>query len=63
MFTYCNFKLINFQILRVLHKICTHLWNGENDVTFIMQLKMKCVRFEYIALHKPKYAKSSPQKE
>ena len=57
MFTYCNFKLINFQIMRVLHKICTNLRKDENDVTFIVQLKMKCMRFEYMTLHKPKYAK------
>ena len=26
--------------------LCTNLRNGENDVTFIVQLKMKRVRFE-----------------
>jgi hypothetical protein len=57
MFTYCNFKLINFQIMWVLHKISTHLRKDENDVTFIVQLKMKCMQFEYMTLHKPKYAK------
>ena len=60
---YCNFNWINFQIMRVIHKICTNLRNGENDVTFIVQLKMKHVRFEWMTFHKPKYAKSSPQIE
>jgi hypothetical protein len=55
----CNFKLINFQIMRAIHKIFTNLRNGENDVTFIVHLKMKRVRFDWMTLHKPKYAKNS----
>jgi hypothetical protein len=30
MLTYCNFKWINFQIMRVIHEICTNLRNSEN---------------------------------
>ena len=40
-----------------ISKIWTNLRNGENDVTFIVQLKMKRVWFEWMTLHKPKYAK------